>query len=148
MTIDALLGRLDNVRPRGTGKWSSKCPAHEDRSPSLSIAEGERGILLHCWAGCTIEQVCTALDIRMTDLFVDAGRPDPERLRQRDQERQRRQCQQEQDGLVIDSLREAQRYIHSRRGIDIDGWSDEHLAAELDALADAYEIMGNHRGHE
>jgi hypothetical protein len=29
-----------------------RCPAHDDRSPSLSIRQGDRGLLVHCYAGC------------------------------------------------------------------------------------------------
>ena len=39
------------------GTWSGfsamcQCPAHEDRSPSLSLRQGDTGILVHCFAGC------------------------------------------------------------------------------------------------
>ncbi len=41
----------DKARPHGDS-WQACCPAHEDRTPSLSITpKGER-ILLHCHAGC------------------------------------------------------------------------------------------------
>lgn len=41
---------------RRTGKgWVARCPAHGDRSSSLSTAEGQDGrILLHCHAGCSM----------------------------------------------------------------------------------------------
>ena len=50
MTIEDFLTRLDGVKRTGRG-WQAKCPAHDDRSPSLSIREGELGVLLHCFAG-------------------------------------------------------------------------------------------------
>jgi hypothetical protein len=39
------------------GTWSRnsalcRCPAHDDRSPSLSVRQGDRGFLVHCYAGC------------------------------------------------------------------------------------------------
>lgn len=37
------------------------CPAHDDRSPSLSITDADNKILLHCFAGCTFEEVTCAL---------------------------------------------------------------------------------------
>ena len=146
MTLGAFLDLLDAVRPRGTGRWSARCPAHADRSPSLSIAGGDRGLLLHCWAGCTIEEICTALGLQVADLFID-GRPDPEHQRHRTRARQAQEQQRLQEGLVIDSMREAERYIHSRRGINISAWTDEQLDAELGALADAYSIMGGRDSH-
>ena len=45
----------------GTG-FMCRCPAHDDRSPSLSIKDADNGkILLHCFAGCTFEDVTCAL---------------------------------------------------------------------------------------
>ena len=33
--------------------WVVRCPAHDDRNPSLSISTGKDGkVLLHCHAGC------------------------------------------------------------------------------------------------
>ena len=34
-----------------------RCPAHQDGTPSLSIRQGHDGILVHCFAGCTAEDV-------------------------------------------------------------------------------------------
>ena len=44
------------------GRWHDSyamcvCPAHADRTPSLSVRQGERGILVHCFAGCRSEAV-------------------------------------------------------------------------------------------
>jgi 5S rRNA maturation endonuclease (ribonuclease M5) len=39
----------------------AQCPAHDDRSPSLSISEVDGKVLLHCHAGCTQEAVIAAL---------------------------------------------------------------------------------------
>lgn len=75
MTIDALLSLLDCVRPRGTGKWVARCIAHPDNTPSLSVSEGERGLLLNCWAGCTLDEITAALGIEIKDLFFDASTP-------------------------------------------------------------------------
>ena len=54
MSADALLSRLDGVKKTGHGQWIARCPAHEDRSPSLSIAEKDDRVLVHCHAGCYI----------------------------------------------------------------------------------------------
>lgn len=59
---------------RGSGpSWTAQCPAHDDRSPSLSLTESPTGkALLNCHAGCTVPAICAALDIRMADLFPDS----------------------------------------------------------------------------
>ena len=48
------------------GRWHGSyamcvCPAHADRTPSLSVRQGERGILVHCFAGCRSEDVLRAI---------------------------------------------------------------------------------------
>jgi hypothetical protein len=68
MNAEALLARLHGVRRNGGG-WMARCPAHEDRSPSLSIRNGNGKILLHCFGGCSIEAVCAALEIEVRELF-------------------------------------------------------------------------------
>lgn len=71
MTVDDLLDRLDRVRRNGSG-WEALWPGHEDRKPSLSVAEGDDGrILLHCHAGCEPEAIVAALGLTMRDLFED-----------------------------------------------------------------------------
>lgn len=51
--------------------YSAHCPSHDDSNPSLSIAEASDGkILLHCHAGCSVNNICSALGIRTSELFV------------------------------------------------------------------------------
>ena len=76
--IADLLSRLDQVTQRGH-RFSAKCPAHDDRSPSLSIAEGEKGVLVHCFGGCSVDEICRSLGLELKDLFYDAGLPDGQR---------------------------------------------------------------------
>jgi len=63
MTAEALAKALGG-RKAGTG-WMARCPAHEDREPSLSIAEAAGGkVLVRCHAGCDQRDVITALRAR------------------------------------------------------------------------------------
>jgi putative DNA primase/helicase len=48
------------------GRWIAdrgmcRCPAHDDRSPSLSVRVGRTSLLLHCFAGCSAADVLKAL---------------------------------------------------------------------------------------
>src|SRR5262249_36403367 len=43
--VETLLARLPGVRKARNG-WSARCPAHEDRQASLSIAQGHDGTAL------------------------------------------------------------------------------------------------------
>ena len=75
MSIENLISRLDKVKGRN-GHWTACCPAHDDRGPSLAIKPTEDGrILLHCFAGCDVHSIVTAVGMDLTDLFPprDAG---------------------------------------------------------------------------
>ena len=77
MTVAEIIDRLD---ARHNGKtWIARCPAHDDRTPSLSINEGRDGcILLNCHAGCETEKIVAALGLKLSDLFPTKphkGRP-------------------------------------------------------------------------
>lgn len=68
--FERLLERLEDVRKTGPGRAIAKCPAHEDRSPSLTVNELDDGkVLIHCFAGCDNESVVAAVGMRMADLF-------------------------------------------------------------------------------
>jgi hypothetical protein len=48
------------------GTWSPRgamchCPAHDDRSPSLSVRVGEKALLFNCFAGCDTLDVIRAI---------------------------------------------------------------------------------------
>lgn len=52
---------LGGARRSSGGWWSCCCPAHEDRTPSLSVRDGDRGLVVQCWAGCDRRAVLAAL---------------------------------------------------------------------------------------
>jgi hypothetical protein len=72
MSVGKLLDRLDGVRQSGAGRWLAKCPAHEDRGPSLSIRETDDGTtLVKCFAGCGAADVVAAAGLTLKDLFPE-----------------------------------------------------------------------------
>ncbi|MFK3739394.1 DNA primase [Massilia sp. TN1-12] len=72
MSADALLSRLERVRKTGNGRWVSRCPAHDDKGPSLSVRELDDGrVLLHCFAGCEAQSVLDAVGLTFEDLFPE-----------------------------------------------------------------------------
>ena len=76
MRIDTLLECLEGVRTlnAGSGKYIAKCPAHDDKSPSLSVCESEKHqglVLFHCFAGCDAESVLSALGLEFSDLYPE-----------------------------------------------------------------------------
>ena len=69
MQISDLAARL-HARRSGSG-YIARCPAHGDRSPSLSISNGRDGrILLRCHAGCDTFAIVKALGLQVSDLFA------------------------------------------------------------------------------
>ena len=70
MTAESLAKALGG-RKVGGG-WMARCPAHDDRKPSLSICEIADGkVLVHCHARCAQEQVIDAL--RSRGLWPEKG---------------------------------------------------------------------------
>lgn len=68
MTTEEFLETLEAVRKQGSG-FVARCPAHEDRTASLSIREGEDGkTVVHCHAGCTYKSIIAALGLDLKDL--------------------------------------------------------------------------------
>ena len=67
--VENFIQRLGKVRGRN-GSWTAQCPAHEDKSPSLSVREVEDGrVLVHCFGGCDVHSVLGAVGMNISDLF-------------------------------------------------------------------------------
>ena len=51
------------------------CPAHNDKKPSLSVglSENKKQILLHCYAGCSAEDILNAVGLKKKDLYDNKG---------------------------------------------------------------------------
>lgn len=70
MSAENLLSRLGRVKRTGAGRWQARCPAHDDRGPSLSVRELDDGrVLVHCFAGCEVHSVVSAVGLSFDDLF-------------------------------------------------------------------------------
>ena len=72
--LEAFLNRLDKVRRNGSG-FMACCPAHEDDAPSLSVSMGQRGIVFHCFAGCSPDEVVSKAGAKWSELFLDGSTP-------------------------------------------------------------------------
>lgn len=94
-----LLSRLHGVKKHDE-RYTALCPAHQDKSPSLSLARGKDGrALVHCHAGCDTRDVLAAVGLELKDLF-------PENLsREQRQQYRREQLEKERhfERLVIES---------------------------------------------
>lgn len=61
------------IKDRGNGRWMANCPAHEDGRSSLSVSMGAKGVCLRCFAGCSLADIVSAVDLKVSDLFYDRG---------------------------------------------------------------------------
>jgi hypothetical protein len=77
--LESLLARLPGAKKTGNG-WSARCPAHDDRRASLSIAQGDDGrALVKCHAGCDPSAILAAVGLKLADLFPPKAGPTPNR---------------------------------------------------------------------
>ncbi len=81
--VDAVIEALRQAgyNPQQSGdSWKAQCPAHDDRTPSLSINIGnDNKALLHCHAGCPPEAIILKLGLTYADLFEKNEAPRTER---------------------------------------------------------------------
>lgn len=67
--VDALHAHGNKVQANGRTKAKAQCPAHPDRTPSLSLTQIEGSVLVKCWAGCDNKDVVAALGLTLGDLY-------------------------------------------------------------------------------
>jgi len=59
------IGRALGGKQKPGGGWMCRCPAHDDKEPSLSIDLGDNlRPVVKCWAGCSNQDVISALRAR------------------------------------------------------------------------------------
>ena len=81
MTLDEFLSRLDVVHRSESGNSKCRCPAHDDRGPSLEVTVGVtkpdskypglRRIFFKCWGGCDFKRVLDTMGLQPSDLYID-----------------------------------------------------------------------------
>jgi hypothetical protein len=68
MTAAEKIARTLGGAHRSGRWWSCRCPAHDDRSPSLSLRDGDHRLIVKCWAGCDPREVLA--ELRQRSLLV------------------------------------------------------------------------------
>jgi putative DNA primase/helicase len=67
------------------GWWRCRCPAHGSRGPTLALRDGERGLIVKCWAGCDPREVLAELHrCGLTRCETDRVRPTRTAIRRGD----------------------------------------------------------------
>lgn len=98
------------ARPTGRLRWSARCPAHEDRSPSLSISEGRDGrVLVHCFGGCRPEAILKAVGLTFADVQPNSAPLSSAERARLAREREAREAAEhehrQRERVVIDRIR-------------------------------------------
>lgn len=75
MSAQDIVNRLDFCKTSGKDSWMARCPAHDDKSPSLKITDISGGrTLIHCHAGCGAIDVLAAIGLELSDLYPPTDR--------------------------------------------------------------------------
>jgi hypothetical protein len=70
MNFDLIVSSLAGVRKTGPSTVMARCPAHADKSPSLSVRRKPDGlVLMHCFAGCSVDSVVGAIGLDLETLM-------------------------------------------------------------------------------
>lgn len=70
--LDALRAIGKRVETRSGGHYMAQCPAHPDRTPSLSVSRGNDGqALFTCFAGCRLSDILAELGMPSHAMFAD-----------------------------------------------------------------------------
>ena len=105
------------------GHWLARCPAHGDKRPSLSIAEGRKHpVVFRCMsAGCTQDEVLKALGLTWRHLLGERPQMAPEVSRRA------------QDEQTLHALKDLRRALVSPAGAELaeKQWRLEQLLAAL-----------------
>src|SRR5262249_25779904 len=139
MTTEAFLSRLEGVRERSHDNWVARCPAHDDKFPSLSIREGDDGrVLVHCFAGCTVDEITGALGLRISDLFADAGMKEDTRRPLREARPDRGALAFRYEMAALDRRLRAEKILDAATGLDISTMNDDEVNQGLSHVGQAY----------
>ena len=113
MELKQLLNMLQSVSgPNSSGEYTAKCPAHQDRTASLTATvkaspkDGKEKIFLCCHAGCSGADIMAALGIKARDLIVDPDEPGRPAAAKRQQGTAKKQRQQTENvgGLTVHTV--------------------------------------------
>jgi len=73
-TVLARLNEAGSDPKAGVRGYMARCPAHDDRDPSMNVDQGVGGrVILRCYAGCSTQAILDALGLTWGHLFPDGA---------------------------------------------------------------------------
>ena len=121
MTAECIANGLGGKK--SASGWMARCPAHDDRTPSLSVTEREGRILVKCHAGCDQGVVVAALKAK--GLWPDGGRREHNRIAAEYDYRD------EKGKLLYQVVRREPKGFFQRRPDNYGGWVNEKGARQV-----------------
>ena len=109
--------------------WLCRCPAHDDKTPSLSVSKGNQvPFVLYCFAGCSFDSIIKSIGLEMQDKWrAEVKELDPLVIEEREREQaaerkeilaRRKELKEESTWLRATSL------VQENHGL-MQVWSDE-----------------------
>lgn len=74
LSLQEIAGRFDGISWRGKDSFQCRCPCHDDKQASLTVSDGEKGIVLCCHAGCLTENILSAIDLTFADISPEPSK--------------------------------------------------------------------------
>jgi len=137
MNAAELVLRLEAVR-RGSAGYVARCPAHNDKNPSLSVRDGEQGVLVKCWSGCDLREITAAVGLRIADLFYDPKARSAHRLIPKPLKLDRVALAFRVELAALDRRLRAERVLTAARNFNGATLTDEMRERLMAAVASAY----------
>lgn len=116
MSLSALIDRFTNVKQTGPSRWLACCPAHDDKSPSLSLEDRNGYPLIHCFSGCEAADVLAAVGATWQDVMPPREgyfRPQTDKIQRAEQIHEH-----ETFLLILKNMIERENYTPSERELD------------------------------
>jgi len=123
--------------------WIARCPAHEDRSPSLSITYIDGRVLVHCFAGCELSDILKALGMTSAaELYDDmCVIPDLAQQRRAQAARELEKWSETFLGIVCRTLRHLDEEIRFATST-IQGFEDGKFDRSAETETDSWNLLG------
>ena len=136
--LDHILVSTD-AKATGPDKWMGHGCCHgSKRNRDFSVRTTNDRILLHCFAGCTLNDICESMGIKPKDLFYDSGLPHSHRPVPKPPRINRVAQAFRFELAALDHRLRAERVHEAAKGINLSTLSDGELDRVLSHVAQAY----------
>ena len=76
-----LCSRLEQVKQNNKGISAlCPCPSHADKNPSFSASYNNKSISVHCFKGCTFEEIFSSLGMEKSQFFAPKEKILPKKI--------------------------------------------------------------------